>query len=580
MDDPLSKRLVNLARLVAQTDRPADAAMEVVNRIARALGSRDVSLWLLKRGDAHYMPYASLGDGWKGHVVPAELLVLPKQTLHSTAIAAGAIRRGNPADKRATSLPSDGTIVAGYRGDTPIGFIMLADKGQANLTGDQIIELELCAQLLVQIYQREFSYSHLKASQKEIKFYGTEREFFQSLITQITESARMEFVALREFDAELGGLRTLEVWGFDPRPELNRLDLVPLESYPPFLDALEEAVVAPSMDAPRFASLKQRPELDRVRSFVALPIRVGKAVFGVLSVAASSEYEYNTLEVRAFEGLANAAGLAILYHRSNHEVTNQALEFIEISTALTAVEVAQAARHEAIVKVGNADDAIGLTRKAIKEGKPSLAVQRLGGLEEDVAEVVEALNKISLALTPKVSELTEISLMGLWREAKNATAGKLAKAQIALSGSDSDVLVFPDRIRQVFINLLLNSADAFTGMSKNTTRKIVVNIEKRSHEDGPVRFTYRDNAGGLQAHLLNTDPAREEKRVPAERLVFEKGVTSKETGTGYGLWLANRFMQQHAGSIAVIEQRGGMMFELELPHPSKVEVFRGDLKLV
>jgi len=581
MDQPLSDRLVRLARLVAQTDKPDDAAMEVINRISRALGSRDVSLWLLKRGSARYLPHATLNDRWRGHLIPVELLPLPKQTLLPTAGAVDAIRRHNPADERETALPPDGTIVVGHRGETPIGFLLIADRSETELSSDQVVELELCAQLLVQIYQREFAYSHLKASQREVEFYGTEREFFESLIIQIAESARMEFVALREYDAELGGLRTLETWGFGASADPSRFDLVPVDAYPPFVEALEgEAVVAPSMEPPKFASLKERPELREIRSFVAIPIRVGADIFGVLSVAASTEYEFNTLEIRAFEGLANAAGLAVLYYRSNHEVTNQALEFTEISTALTAVEVAQAARHEGIVKVGNAEDAIFLTRKAIRQDKPSLAIQRLDGLQEDVKEVVEALNKISLALTPKASELTETSLRDLWIEAKNATAGKLAKAHIDISGPDSEVLVFPDRIRQVFINLLLNSADAFSGMSKNASRKIFINIEKRAHKDSPTTFTYRDNAGGLQSHLLNTDSTKEGRTVPTERLVFEKGVTSKETGTGYGLWLANRFMQQHAGSISVIEQKEGMMFELELPHPSKVEVIKGDLKLV
>ncbi len=442
------------------------------------------------------------------------------------------------------------------------------------------MELDLCSQLLVQIYQREFAYTHLKASQTLVEFYGSERELFESLILQIAESARMEFVALREHDEEVGGLRTLETWGFDSKYVLSDFDFIPVAEYPPFAKALNgETVIAPSMDTPEFEPLSQREELSEVKSFVAMPIRVGTEIFGVLSVASSCEYAYNTLERSAFEGLANAAGLAIRYHRANHEVTSQVREFTEISTALTAVEVAQASRHEAIVKAGNAATAISGIKKALKAERVSVAVQRLDGLKQDIKEIVEAVNKIKLALTPEASELTEVSLKALWREARSATAGKLTKVHIEISGSDRTVLVYPDRIRQVFINLFLNSADAFASTSTKNQRRIVVRIDKPDHENQPTKFTYRDNAGGLQSHLLHTaGSADQADDIPVERLVFKKGVSSKETGTGYGLWLADRFMQQHAGSIAVVERRAGMMFELELPQPGSVEISGGTLK--
>jgi signal transduction histidine kinase len=578
--DTLSPRLVDLARLVAQTDRPDDAAASVAHHVASSLNSADVSVWLLDRGDARYIPHAGTrGDHWEHFVIASEGLVLPATTFSSSSAIVSALAPRELSDAREIDTPSDGTLVAGYRGATIIGFLLIADQATDEISADCRVELELCAQLLVQIYQREFSYTHLKASQTPVNFYGSERDLFQSLILQIAESARMEFVALREFDESTNSLHTLETWGFDSSYDLRQFDLAPISDYPPFVQALEgEPVVAPSMRDPALASLARRAELAHVKSFVALPIRVGNEIFGVLSVAAGCEYVYNTLERRAFEGLANSAGLAIRYFRSNHEVTGQVREFTEISTALTAVEVAQSSRHEAITKMGNAKEAIAGVRRAIKAGNSGMAVQRLEKLTSDNKEIEEALNKIRLAITPKIADLAEISVISLWKEARNATAGKLAKLRVdvQITGADRLVWVYPDRIRQVFINLFLNSTDAFETMSSSARRQIAVRVEKPDHADSPIVFTYRDNAGGLQSQLLRLPEVDEV--TPIERLVFSKGVTSKETGTGYGLWLADRFMQFHAGSIAVIERRGGMMFELELPHPSSVELIDGKLK--
>jgi signal transduction histidine kinase len=243
--------------------------------------------------------------------------------------------------------------------------------------------------------------------------------------------------------------------------------------------------------------------------------------------------------------------------------------------------VAQAARHEAVVKIANANLAITNVNTALRKSNVSLASERLQELQTDHDDILEALNKIKLAITPVAAEFAEVHLKGILEEARYATVGKLTSVHVRIEGADPTVLVVPDRLRQVFINLFLNSADAFEALANKSQRRskelseIVVRVNRADR--GLTVFTYRDNAGGLQHNLLRgSDPKR---KVPAERLLFEKGVTSKARGTGFGLWLADRFMQQHAGSIAVRDQRrGGLMFELQLPEPATVEVTGGRLR--
>jgi signal transduction histidine kinase len=586
INEPLTGRLLEAVRIVAQTDRPDDAALKLVEHLAKRLRSRDVSLWLLERGETLFVPHASLvPDRWRDRVMDAATLAVPRTVLGSSGRAQRSIRWRDLAHQGDPTIPPRGTLVVGRRVETVIGLILIADRGPDSFEPVEITELEFSAQLLVQIYQREFAYNHLRVSRTALNFRGSEQDFFESLILQIAESARMEFVALREHDEGLGGLRTLDTWGFDESASKRRLDLAPLSKYPAFASALEgKRVVARSREDPAFASLLEIPELKRVNSFVAIPIRVGSdGIFGVLSVAASCEYDYNTLECRAFEGLANSAGLAIRYYRTNHEVVRQVGEFTEISTALTAVEVAQAARHEAIVKIANADLAITNVNTALRRNNVSLASERLQELRTDHEDILAALNKIKLATMPVAAEFAEVPLKRVLEEARHATVGKLTHVHVRIEGPDPKVRAMPDRLRQVFINLFLNSADAFEALAGKAQRRpkepfeIVVRINPSTRATDPIVFTYRDNAGGIQHNLL---PGGEPKRnIPAERMLFEKGVTSKEQGTGFGLWLADRFMQQHAGSIAVLDQRRGtLMFELQLPDPSTVEVVRGRLK--
>ena len=48
--------------------------------------------------------------------------------------------------------------------------------------------------------------------------------------------------------------------------------------------------------------------------------------------------------------------------------------------------------------------------------------------------------------------------------------------------------------------------------------------------------------------------------------IFKPGVTTKEKGSGYGLFLARRILEEHGGSIEVQSSAGGgALFMLSLP---------------
>jgi signal transduction histidine kinase len=568
---PLSFSLVEATRLVGQTDAPAETAASLIAHISEVLGIAGVSLWLLDRGTAELRPRAVADAGsWAGVKIPVKGLPLPN----------GSLGRATPFVERAldpkagldvSQRPGDCSLVVGRRGRTVVGVVLLEDYGPADWTTDHVTFLELIAEMIVIIYNRDFASHYLGATHEPVTFHASERAFFDSLILQTAVSARMQFVAIREFDSRSNGLVTLALWGFDDADNLSDWDLTPITAFPPFERALQgQTVVAPSMDSVEFLPLKDVPQLERVQSFVAVPITVGDEHFGVLSVAAGCEYEYNSLEQRAFRSLANAAGLAIDYFRLDHAMTSQIRDLTEVSSAVTAVEVAHAARHEAVVKIANARRATSNLHTAIAKGDGASALERLKGLQRDHLEIEASINKIKLATNPKHVSVERLPIKALWEEARSATHGKLGlqRVNFRIDGTSREVIGRPGHLRQVFMNLFLNSADAFEAQGKGSAkREIIVRVEPPPTPDAPVVCTYRDNAGGLQTQRLRQQV--EGLDIPMERAIFEKGVTTRSDGTGYGLWLADRFMQQHDGSIRVKSHRGGLVFELELPHPSR-----------
>jgi len=111
-----------------------------------------------------------------------------------------------------------------------------------------------------------------------------------------------------------------------------------------------------------------------------------------------------------------------------------------------------------------------------------------------------------------------------------------------------------DRMRQVFLNILRNAAEAVDEGGEIT---IAVSLL----EDGPdktVRVTIVDDGPGI--------PEKERENI------FEAFYTMKSSGFGLGLANAKKIVEQHYGSIRVVPKEGtGACFEILIPCEDKNE---------
>ena len=104
-----------------------------------------------------------------------------------------------------------------------------------------------------------------------------------------------------------------------------------------------------------------------------------------------------------------------------------------------------------------------------------------------------------------------------------------------------------DRIQQVLMNLLMNSAQAIGKdgtiriTSRSTTESIYIDIE----DDGP----------GISAEVKES--------------IFDPFFTTKGQGTGLGLSVSYRIINDHDGEISVSSQPGKTIFTIQFPRNSK-----------
>lgn len=104
-----------------------------------------------------------------------------------------------------------------------------------------------------------------------------------------------------------------------------------------------------------------------------------------------------------------------------------------------------------------------------------------------------------------------------------------------------------DQMHTVLVNLMLNALDAMPGGSR-------LEVAWDQATDGGVRLTVCDSGAGIPAAV-----------VPR---LFAPFATTKPTGTGLGLSLSARIVEEHGGTIAAANRpEGGACFTIILPEP-------------
>ena len=104
---------------------------------------------------------------------------------------------------------------------------------------------------------------------------------------------------------------------------------------------------ASATSAPPWAGSSRCSVITGFGSLVVVPVLAGGSVYGCLSLASTVDYEFSAPEVGGFTSIATGIGFAIQNHRSVHAAALTTVSYAEIGLAITGVEVAQAARHEA-----------------------------------------------------------------------------------------------------------------------------------------------------------------------------------------------------------------------------------------
>lgn len=191
------------------------------------------------------------------------------------------------------------------------------------------------------------------------------------------------------------------------------------------------------------------------------------------------------------------------------------------------------------------------------EDKKFLQVMR-----QEVARLNDITQRILNLARPWPTTRRLVQIINLLRDVLVLADSQFKQHEIQLKTEWQDVpqiLVAPDQLIQVFLNLTINAIEATP--PKGLLRVIVCPDQEQ-----------------MRISFINSGPA-----IPADALphIFEPFFTTKPEGSGLGLWVSQNLVRQHGGSIIVenLENQQGVAFTITLPFRPVMEVTDVDINL-
>ena len=198
------------------------------------------------------------------------------------------------------------------------------------------------------------------------------------------------------------------------------------------------------------------------------------------------------------------------------------------------------------------------------QGGPGLEGRQLNVLNEEIGRLEESIRFFLDFARPPTVERRHCDLAKIVRETseliEHRAQNQRVEIRLQLPEESAELHADPNRIRQLLLNLLLNSLDALpdggvvgvTVAADQASREDPWGSENREPIQEGWRISVSDNGSGFQPDALSS--------------AFEPFVTTKETGTGLGLSICKTIVEAHSGAIRVQNlPTGGARFEIWLP---------------
>lgn len=169
-------------------------------------------------------------------------------------------------------------------------------------------------------------------------------------------------------------------------------------------------------------------------------------------------------------------------------------------------------------------------------------------IEGELAKIEEVVNGFISLAKPEASEVAEVSLLKLIKNAINVLTPQASSKNIRINISSQlksiAIRCQKNQMKQVFINILKNAVEAI-------------------EQDGQIDVILEENCNGVRIEIHDNGVGIEEERLERIGVPF---YTNKEKGIGLGMTVSNKIISEHKGSLQIESKPGeGTRVYIQLP---------------
>lgn len=167
---------------------------------------------------------------------------------------------------------------------------------------------------------------------------------------------------------------------------------------------------------------------------------------------------------------------------------------------------------------------------------------------DEINRVNNIVEEFMMLAKPQADLYNEQNLIGILQNTLTLLAYEAKKKKVIMTFDveDNQLMVLCDehKLKQVFLNIIKNSIEAMPQGGK-----VTISVEKHTHE---VSVMITDTGIGIAPSKL--------------RRIGEPFFTTKENGTGLGLMISFKIIENHNGKIEIESEQGkGTSFTINLP---------------
>ena len=201
----------------------------------------------------------------------------------------------------------------------------------------------------------------------------------------------------------------------------------------------------------------------------------------------------------------------------------------ELKSPLATVEL-----YANLMRRALADDPAAVQQLDVIKDQTRLCLDRLGAIMHSInPDAARAAGMVLTAVVPVVRDVVAV----------RAAATRARRVSLRVAANGTRAAISENDLRSVVSNLVSNALEATGGA-------------------GPVSVSVRGDADAVTITVADRGPGLPDGDV------FEAFYTTKSSGTGLGLWLVRRLVEDAGGSIAAGNRRGGgAVFTVKMPLP-------------